>query len=376
MRGLSILKTDIRFAALFCALILYGAFGSPTPDDPAWIEAVIGLLLIAALTIPASMSPRMVFAPLLAVGLTVPLAAGLFHGYGVDNILRDLVPFLFLCLPFFIGPQRYAPVFLHLCLLVGVMFAMRVLGQGMEIFSPATELLYLSNSPLVLMAAIIGLGRAAMDVYDRKITIETFVFFCGGVVCLLAMLVDVQRATITAVIVSLAALGGIGLIRNPRRMIWPVIIAAAVMLASWEIIASAWHGMATKTALVGVNMRWQELVAVYDRLRGEWFHVLFGIGWGGRFESPAVGGWSVPYTHSLLTYMFLKTGVAGLGATLIALAACVRNIIAYPSLLSLALFWAIIIPVFFYASYKSLDFGLVLVLALILPRAIASKSSS
>lgn len=376
MRPAVLLQTDIRFFAVAVALLLYGALGSPTPDYPGWVEALVGALLVLAVSIPAAASPRMIFAPLLMFGMSVPLVTAFFAGYPLDDILRDLIPFLFLCLPFFINPARYEDVFLRVCLIVGVMFAVRVLGQGLDLFPPQTELLYLANSPLVLMAAIIGLGRAAIDVYRRRLTIESFVFFSGGLVCLLAMLIDVQRATITAVIVSLATLGLIGFFRAPKRMIWPVVIALAIILSSWEIIASAWHGMATKTALVGVNMRWQEALAVHERLQGNWLHMFFGIGWGGRFESPAVGGWSVTYTHSLLSYMFLKTGLVGVGAVLVALGACLYNIVRHPSLLSLALFWAVLIPVFFYASYKSLDFGLVLVLAVMLPRAIASRISS
>ncbi len=360
---------DARFAALAAALLLYGVTGSPTPDNPGIVEAIIGLLLAVSISFPV-VGSRVAFWPLLALGMTVPLGLAVYAGHSADSILRDLIPFLFLCLPFFILPEKQAAGFVHLCLMVGVLFASRVLGQGLDIFPAQVELLYLANSPLVIISAIVGLGRAGMDVYRRDVSVYSLLFFCGGLICLLAMLIDVQRATIMAVVISLGLLALIGCIRAPRRMVWPFLIALVAVIASHEIILSAWHSMATKTALVGVNARWQEAVAVHDHLSGEWWRVLFGIGWGGMFDSPAVGGWRVPYTHSLITYMLLKTGWIGLGLTFIALGACARKIVSHPSLLSLALFWAVLIPVFFYASYKSLDFGLVLVLALLLPRGI------
>ncbi len=362
------LQIDARFAALATALMLYGFAGSPTPDHPGWIEVVVGLLLILSVTLPGSHEDRAAFLPLLLVGPTIPLAVGFYKGYPLEAIARDVIPFLFLCLPVFIWPAHKAQAFFSLCLIVGVLFALRVLGQGLDMFPANAELLYLANSPLVVMSAIIGLGSAGMDLYRRDISVQSLMYLCGGLVCLLAMLIDVQRATIMAVILSLGALTIAGFIRAPRRMVWPLVLMLVAAFASHDIILTAWHSMATKTALVGVNARWLEVQAVYEHLSGDWPRVLFGIGWGGRFNSPAVGGWSVPYTHSLLTYMLLKTGWIGLGGTVLALGVCFRQIFHQRTLAALGLFWALVIPVFFYASYKSLDFGLVLVLALLLSK--------
>lgn len=368
-----LLDLDGRFVALAAALLVYGMAGSPTPDHPGLIEALIGILLICSISVSWRDPARVAFIPLLVFGMTVPMATAVWQGQAFGDILRDIIPFLFLCLPFFVAPTRHADTFVLLCCAVGLLFAMRVLGQGLGILPPARELLYLANSPLVLMTAIIGLGGGLAALYRGNAGVRTVLFLSGGAICLLAMLIDVQRATISAVAISLFIIGGIGLVKAPARMIWPLAVVVLVIFAGWDLIATTWHSMAGKTALVGVNMRWHELVAVYDHLRGNWGHVLFGIGWGGHFESPAVGGWSVPYTHSLLSYMMLKTGIIGTGLTIAALINCLNRIAARCSILSLALFWAILIPVFFYASYKSLDFGLVLVLAVLTPHAIASR---
>ncbi len=60
-----------------------------------------------------------------------------------------------------------------------------------------------------------------------------------------------------------------------------------------------------KTELVGVNMRWQEAAAVFDRLGDNFWAILFGRGWGATVASPAVGGMTVNFTHSLLTSYWL-----------------------------------------------------------------------
>ncbi len=367
---------DARFCALSAALILYGLFGSPTPDQPGWIEALIAGLLLLSVSISFHMQARHAFLPLLLVGLTLPLAHGIYAGYAPALILRDIIPFLFLCLPLFMDPGTRAPDFINLCLIVGVCFAARVLGQGLDLLPAQAELLYLANSPLVIFAAIVGLGRAGMDGYHRTISAVSIVCGLGGLICLLAMLIDVQRAAIGAVIMSLFLLSLIGCIRAPRRMIWPALFTITILAACHDVMYQAWQGMAAKTALVGVNARWDEVKAVHDHVGGQWASALFGVGWGGQFNSPAVGGWSVPYTHSLLTYMLLKTGWLGVGVTILALAVCYRALLRHPSLAALALFWAISIPTFLYASYKSLDFGLALVLALSLPRVIESAKKS
>src|ERR1700761_2849400 len=75
-----IARTGFRRAALCIAIVLYGAAGSPTPDNPGWVEALTGALLIFAAGPPAAatlLSPRAPWQKaalaLALYGLTVPL---------------------------------------------------------------------------------------------------------------------------------------------------------------------------------------------------------------------------------------------------------------------------------------------------------------
>lgn len=83
------------------------------------------------------------------------------------------------------------------------------------------------------------------------------------------------------------------------------------------------------------------------------------------FSSPAVGGLEVNYTHSLLTTMAMKGGAAMFALCLLVLAGAVYEIfLIFQSDKNggFALFWPLLIPAFLYASHKSLDFGLILLL--------------
>ena len=112
-------------------------------------------------------------------------------------------------------------------------------------------------------------------------------------------------------------------------------------------------------------MRLEEAQAVWLSVADSPLTLLFGQGWGATLESPAVGGIRVNYTHSILSGMLLKTGLAGLFLTvayLAAIAVRLGRLAGSRPLLAGALAGPLLINIFFYASYKSLDFGLILLL--------------
>ena len=118
-----------------------------------------------------------------------------------------------------------------------------------------------------------------------------------------------------------------------------------------------------KTQLVGLNSRAQEWQTVLDLVFRDWGHALFGYGWGVRFENPAVGGLPVLFTHSLLSALLLKTGVFGAGlvfTTLVFVVLKALPVLAQRRALFLILVFPLLISGGIYASYKSLGFGLIL----------------
>jgi hypothetical protein len=138
-------------------------------------------------------------------------------------------------------------------------------------------------------------------------------------------------------------------------------IAGAVFA---DNIFSVWATLSHKTELVGVNMRFEEMRAVWAAVNERSFGVVFGLGWGAKFSSPAVADIRIGYTHSLLSGMVLKTGLVGAVLTLAYLGGLAGLLVKTKGYMAivLALGGALVIDTFLYASYKSLDFGVVLML--------------
>jgi len=174
-----------------------------------------------------------------------------------------------------------------------------------------------------------------------------------------------QRASFAYGAAALLLLLAVAAVKNPVRAAAPILAGLALLAACWPLLAEFGAALAHKNMLVGVNMRGQELQAVIAAFDGAWAAVLFGKGWGAAFSSPAVGGVSVNFTHSLLSAMWLKTGLIGLVLSVFylgALAAGLWRLLGRFPVLALALAGPLLINILFYASYKSLDFGLLLLL--------------
>lgn len=378
----SVWKLPASILFLFSAIIVYAIAGSPTPDNPGWPEALIGVLLIcsvgAAGVKKLSVWDRNegVFIQslqiLFFVGLIVPVVTGGLRGNNTMLMIRDVLAFLFLCLPLFLSSafeknEQARKFFPWLLVLAGIIFAVRTLVPAFNIWVPQGELLYLSNSPLVLFASLYMVACLWSRIQGLQAkAIPQILFFLGTLgVLLAAMLLDVQRATVMAVIISVAVLWLDTLIFRPRKIILPTILLLLIGYAALPWITEAGEAIYRKTSHVGLNMRWQEVEAVLTVLASDPLGFFIGAGWGGTFASPAVGFVEVNYTHSLLSTMFLKGGIVLLGLTaLMCLAALYQVFLIFQRDrgCGLSVFWPLVIPVLLYASHKSLDFGLLLLL--------------
>jgi hypothetical protein len=112
-------------------------------------------------------------------------------------------------------------------------------------------------------------------------------------------------------------------------------------------------------------MRWQEASVVMRSLAESPVFVLFGKGWGATVASPAVGGMTVNFTHSLFTTYWLKTGITGVLMVLYYLSSLgllLPGIFFRNPMMALALAGPFLIDITLYASFKSLDFGILLLL--------------
>ncbi len=386
---------DVWATRLLCFLAglgVYALWGSPTPDNPGLPEIVIGLLFVMAVgfagakqaLIPSLAGKEALWQSggklLLIYGLTMPLLLAGLRGHDPLWVIRDLLPFLFFLLPVFLArnfEQRsgYAPHLLAGIIALGCVFALRSLVHlypfnilNLVFFVSSEELFYFANAPTVLFSALIFLGLAGRELIKAggvKQLAGAAGLFVLSLLPLLAMTLSVQRATLGAVLLYVFLLTFLALWKKPGRALRLVILGLVIIWAGLPVIAEMWGVLSQKTSLVGLNMRAQEAAAVWDAVSQDPATMLFGLGWGGSFHSPAVGGLSVNFTHSLVTSMLLKTGLAGLFLAFVYLVGLLnllsRLLFKHP-VLALALAAPVLIDIFLYASFKSLDFGLILLL--------------
>ncbi|HRK98123.1 MAG TPA: hypothetical protein PLE43_06570 [Alphaproteobacteria bacterium] len=358
------------------ALLIYAIFGSPTPDAYGWVEILIALLLLASVR-PPHLRQDSFFLSVCSYGVFVPLLIGVIAGADILDIVRDLVPFLFLFLVLIYKDHVSAlgSSFYWLLSVMGFVFSVRAIipyldglltGGAFSLGAPA-DLLYLANSPEVLFSALwlMGSGFVAFF-YERRIW-RGGTFLALSAVPLLSMALMMQRAGLISVFLVLCALI-FGLVRRyPSRWILCVLIFGGVGLLLWPILSFLVHGLLWKTHVVGLNSRVQEWHVVLSFVARDWIHVLFGYGWGMRIENPAVGGLSVLYTHSLVSALLLKTGIIGAVVVLGSLGLAVFRaipLVFQNRILFMALIFPLIISAGIYASYKSLGFGLILLVFL------------
>jgi O-antigen ligase len=367
-QGYSFPAVSWRVVSFCLALLAYGLFGSPTPDAPGVIEAAISLLFLLSLRplLPPAYLSGWVF---LTYGFTACAAMGVLSGHPGDAIVRDVIPFLFLLLPLFFGGlqedgRKALPVFV--CG-IGWIFSARTLESFAGVWSGRVDgtppdFLYLANSPEVLFSAVCLLGGGIALVLQQK-RLGGLALVTLGVVPLLAMGLMVQRASFG--FLALAAFAGFAALlwRRPRVAVLVLVASLAVLGGAWDMLAAATDIMADKTRLVGLNSRVQEWEEVIRIVSQSPVTVLFGLGFGARFENPAVGGESVLYTHNLFSELWLKTGLIGVFLACVYFLDIIRrsfqNIIA-PPVLVWALSGPILISSLLYASHKSLGFGLLL----------------
>lgn len=358
------------------------AAGSPTPDNLGLIEIFVGLLLILATTDLRLFQPRTAepwrgrAQAVMLYGLTVPVAAGLAMGAAPVAMLRDIVPFLFMLLPFFIyvRPHPLSQLLVTgIVVAAGVIFAARAAAHPvihwLMGYKPAmTDTLYLANAPTVLLAALLLLGLAGRALYTgatlRRL-LPAAVMAALALIPLAAMTLAKQRAGLGAVAVYGGCLMLAAVIRRPVRALTPALFILMAAVLGGGVGLKIYHVLTLKTEMVGANMRWQEAAAVFDSLDENPLYGLFGKGWGAQIRSLAVGGETVNFTHSLLTSYWLKTGLCGLVLVLLYLfelgALLARGMRQYPLLVA-AIALPMLIDVLLYASFKSLDFGLILLL--------------
>lgn len=386
VRNIAFKSYDYHMVFLFSACVVYALFGSPTPDSFGFPEFFIGLFFILAMGFGHARdvvygkniqrfwkSSAYVF---LIYGLTVPVIVAAVANHGFIPFIRDLIPFLFLFLPLFVLPSlrqrpHYFRALLVAVILIGLLFSLRSLFMRFSFscnFWCTDELLYLENMPTVLFSALFLLGSALRIIAQGLNTKNLVVFLTLIFLALLplaAMALTLQRASLGAVILYLIVIQGLIIYKSPVRGINAFILCLFFLVLLDVSYFQVLQTLFQKTADVGLNMRPQEMAAVWGAVTINFFTFLFGLGWGSSFINPAVGNLSVTFTHNFFSSIFLKAGLLGLVlacAYIAGLLERLMRVVLKDPVFGFALSAPILIDLTFYASFKSLDFGLMLLM--------------
>lgn len=328
---------------------------------------------------------------LFVYGVSVPVLITMVQGHDIKLAIRDIIPFLFLLLPVFFTPESTHSKFIRFCLYIalftGVLFSIRSVLDGLESLhtflsfqTQGHELTYFANSPTVLFTALFlsGLGLKNMTSQEKSKHLTGIIYIAISLLCFLPLVITVQRASLGYAFCALVTLLCINLYTRPRPTL---AVLSAILFCMFIFQNQLLHiifDMRHKTSLVGFNARFEELDAVWNRISDSPVSLLFGTGWGGTYHSPAVGGLEVNFTHSLLSAMLLKTGLNGVlltSAYIGVLGQRLLRLTASSPVFVLAAFGALLIPTVLYASYKSLDFGLLLLLVYVYTPEIETKKA-
>lgn len=384
------------------ALLLYGGLSVPAPPVLRGVELSIGLLILAAigwkwpLAVASGHALRtpsgggqsdMRWMPVAVAAfawlLWIPLLRGAALGWEAADILRDVVPLVFLFLPVLLVPalrsggDRTVRALAGGLAMAGLLLALRWWRQADWGFGAigrramADGGVYLLNAPSVLFAAVL-LPALALSLVAVGGPIRYWVAAipcaAGGALCLGALAGAVHRTALGLAVLSLA-LTALWWARRRPWLALPLLLGVGLLaVTGGDALVGAWQQAAEKTRLTGVNARWEEAAAVIDHAVATPWALLFGDGWGARIANPAVGGWRVSYTHTLASYSLLKTGLFGMVALGAYLAALVRpwcRLLATDPPLALAVVPPLLMALCLHTSFKYLDTGVILSLMLV-----------
>lgn len=380
-------------AALTAALLVQGAASRPAPQifRPE-VEGVVALLLTLAvgwrrplsLALGARDGPRWIAvgAACLAALLWIPLARGAWAGWPAADVVRDVVPLLFIFLPLALVPALKPTgwvgvrILAAALMLEGLFLVLRWWNRvdwgfgavGVRVMPDGDG--YLLNAPSALFAAV-AWPLAALHCAERggwRGWIGATAALSAGALCVAAQLGAAHRLAFGLIVLT----GLTALWTRGRRISWllPLLATALVVFVGFgdDRLVGAVGRIVEKTRLVGGNARLEEAAAALAAAGENLGGALLGAGWGARLENPAVGGWRVAYTHTFVTYLLFKAGVVGLATGIVwfaVLAPAAARAWRRDAAWALAVIAPLAVALTAHTSYKYLDTGVLLSLLIL-----------
>jgi hypothetical protein len=410
---------SVKNYLFIAALLLYPTISTPFPSNIGIAEILIGFLFVLSIDynylLPLNPRPfnlkfnylvplQIILFILLFVPTVVVVISSKFI---LSDYIRDVVPFLYIFIPYFYYSFIYSKFRWYLYLpwiisIMGFILSIRYLyvvyaTHGINAFlnigsaSYGDELLYLTYDASVHFSAVFLFSSSILMLSKQKYLPSILIFFLG-IVPFLGNVIIAQRAPTFLTIICVFAFAITILIRHfKRRLIAIVLVGILFLLIALtqfnELFPSLlnienfpiFSKMIEKQEKFGVNAKDLELYTVLGIVFSSAAKLMFGIGWGSVFKDPIIPEVEVSFTHSAFTYFLLKTGVVGLTCFLLYLFLIFRSFfdssfsrnsfsqnsmmsdyISYKTMVFLSALPAVIIGMFLQVSYKTLSFGVVL----------------
>ncbi|MDH6673552.1 hypothetical protein M2277_004217 [Paenibacillus sp. LBL] len=377
------------------ALLLYALFSSPFPADPGIPEALIAVLLILFVSVPTGIIvlgggfslyrhygtvPVIIHAGfffLLWIGL---LNGGVVYGWDMTDIIRDLIPCVYLFVPLLLLPAMKRSTLNWLAILpwiisvMGVILSIRfylvVQISPLEVgrMYYFDNFLYLPYDPSVSFA---GVFLPIMAVHTWKSAspfrwLGSIAMLTGGFLALGSLMAVAQRAPLALAVLCFAVYFLVSSRKSMNKLIIGLIVLVAAGIFAQEQISNSFELLVSKQEDFGANGKTDELAAVLAETSASPYSMLFGVGWGGLFHDPAVNNILVSYTHSAVSFFLLKGGLIGIAVLMSYLGWIMYRALQRFTMVMLpymlAAFVPVVIGLLFQVSYKTLSYGMILTL--------------
>ena len=386
---------DIRLLLLVAATLVYATFSDPTPDTISWAELAIGASLVVLVGIGRGLGivsgARLVLAEQSQITqvrnlafiwlLLVPMAVGAFRSASANELVRDLIPMLFLFLPLLVGERlesadrRSASTWLvWTAVASGVILATRHLfvtqsslvqiGEGFY----SEHSLYLSTDSFVHFAAalLLIMGFRQLVRFRAKSAVIGVAMIAGGLFCLGVLALKGHRGPVVLVLAALFAYiltaPGLGGRIRIRLLIAGSISLGIMWVAYGETLIRLADLFLAKHEAVGISNRDAEFLAIVDIVFRDTFTGLFGLGFGSVYESPAASA-TVNFAHWIGGYVLLKAGLVGallVTAYFLTFWRPFVSLVRAHSVLAFAVAGPLLVGVTISGSYRFLSYGILL----------------
>lgn len=415
----------IKLLLIFCALT---AFSSPMPQHITWFETIIAIgIFSSALVLAKSVlvKARAISFIKLCVAIAsilifVPaIVATLFHNSWM-NVARDLLPSAFfliipICLFVQASSRTESNIFNLLAItliFIGISEAFvfyiglyRLIGNPVDIMYMITSGIQEVDAASVLNSENVvdtmssfsqsmvlyqeKLADAFIRLYDPAVFFASITMSCAGLKLILwswrswffgvvlliigmsiafGFLILGLRANVVLYLIVISIYAAYHL-KSPSfyLRVLPVLTLLILIVAPWVVDGISLLFLKQQT--MGTNGKAGEWFAVIKQISTSFEEFLFGIGWGGTFYNPILN-YPTRFTHSMVSFYLLKTGVVGVAALFLYVLVSVRVGITSAQvndpdlrrIYVLATIPPLLIGLLFQPSYKILSFALVFTL--------------